>query len=726
MHDTLRKAYALHQAGHLVLAAQLYRSVLSRQQDNVQALQLLGVLYHQQGEHGQAIEQMGRAAALAPNDPVLHVNLAEAFRALGQLDRAAGCCRTALRLAPNFPEAFNNLGLALLGQNRLTEAADLFRSALKLRPEFACAVSNLGMTLRELGRHDEALTHFRRATELTPTDAAAQTNLGQMLLDRGQPEEALPYCQQAVRLQPDGAALHYNLGRAFRALDQLDPARAAFLEAIRLDANLAIAHADLGRLLNYEGRLDDALPWLKQAVELQPHKAAFWEDLAELYMERQEPAAAIPCWERVLALNPKRATAHHRLGCALQDEQQAAEAEVHVRAALELRPDLAAAHVSLAGILEEKGDLSGAESALREALKAQPAYPFAHGRLATLLRGKLPEAEFAALQERLADPQLAAGPRARLLFGLAHVLDARGDYPSAARALRGANALSLEQGRGRKPTYVPAEHERFVDGLLDAFGPDFFARTQDLGLQTRRPVFIFGLPRSGTTLIEQVLASHSRVYGAGELSLARQTFDAIPSFLGRSERPLACIPSLDASTIKRLAEQHERQLNTLAGSQPERIVDKIPDNYIHLGILATLFPRAVFIHCRRDLRDVAVSCWMTDFAAIRWANDPEHIATRFLQYRRLMEHWRKVLPVTIHEVEYEETVADLEGVARRLIAACGLDWEPGCLRFHETRRPVRTASVTQVRQPIYQTSVARWRHYEHELADLFARLSPAG
>ena len=148
----------------------------------------------------------------------------------------------------------------------------------------------------------------------------------------------------------------------------------------------------------------------------------------------------------------------------------------------------------------------------------------------------------------------------------------------------------------------------------------------------------------------------------------------------------------------------------------------MPDNYLYLGLLAILFPSAVFIHCRRDLRDVAVSCWMTDFRSIRWANDRDHIASRFQQYHRLMDHWQDVLPVPIHEVDYEETVADLEAVARRLVAACGLDWEPACLEFHRTERPVRTASVMQVRQPVYQRSVARWKHYEPALGELFAAL----
>ncbi len=168
---------------------------------------------------------------------------------------------------------------------------------------------------------------------------------------------------------------------------------------------------------------------------------------------------------------------------------------------------------------------------------------------------------------------------------------------------------------------------------------------------------------------------------------------------------------------------HLDQLRTL-NRTAARVVDKMPDNYLCLGLLAALFPKAKFIHCHRDLRDVAVSCWMTNFRIVHWANDPKHIATRFREYQRLMEHWRAVLPVSLLEINYEETVTDLPDVARRLVEWCGLDWEPAWLTFHERDRAVGTASGTQVRQPVYTRSVGRWRNYERELGLLFAALAP--
>jgi hypothetical protein len=233
-------------------------------------------------------------------------------------------------------------------------------------------------------------------------------------------------------------------------------------------------------------------------------------------------------------------------------------------------------------------------------------------------------------------------------------------------------------------------------------------------------VFIVGLPRSGTTLTEQILASHSQVFGAGELRLAREDFLALGE--GPTERQaFEGLGRLERSTLRRIGQRHLEQLRALDSTAP-RVVDKMPDNYLYLGLLAVLFPKAKFIHCRRDLRDVAVSCWITNFRSIRWANDVEHIAARFREYQRLMEHWRRVLPVPVLEVDYEETVADLPGVARRLVDWCGLEWQPACLAFHEGKRPVRTASVTQVRQPIYTRSVARWRNYEQTLGELFTAL----
>jgi len=460
---------------------------------------------------------------------------------------------------------------------------------------------------------------------------------------------------------------------------------------------------------------------LIQATKLDPNNAGFQEWLGDLYSELYQSDKAISCFERALAVRSEdRPSLHLSLGQALLDEGRLVEAENHYHIALSHQTEPALAHVYLGDLHAVRGGMAEAETAFRQALHLQPSLPPAHARLAILLGGDLPDADLAALEKRPADPELDPWARGRLLFGLAHVLDARCDYSRAAQCSREANALMLERARAWL-SHAPMQQDAFIESLTMAFDLEFFERARGLGLETDRPVFVFGLPRSGTTLIEQVLSSHSHVHGAGELRLAQRSFEAIPDVLARRDSPLNCVAYLDITAVQRLADQYLSGL-PLSGSRADRVVDKMPGNYMHLGLLATLFPNATFIHCRRDLRDVALSCWITDFRVVPWATDIDHIAARFRQYRRLMDHWRMVLPVVIHEVAYEETVDDLESVARRLVGACGLQWEPACLEFYRTQRPVRTASMTQVRKPIYRGSVGRWKNYEAEFADLFAKL----
>ena len=553
------------------------------------------------------------------------------------------------------------------------------------------------MVLRELGQNDEALEHLRCAVEMAPRYPAARSGLTLVLLDRGQPEEALIHSQEAVRLQPDLAIHHHNLGNVLQRSNRWDLARAAYLEALRLDPDLAHSHLQIGMTLRVDGQLAEAEPWFKQAVDLEPENAWFWEQLADLQMERQEHGAAIACWERAIELSTnERAGPHISLGWSLQEDGRLAEAVEQYRTAVRLQPGG-----------RDGPDQSGSESTRSserwprpKPLSAQPpassrTFGLAYARLGTLLRAQLPDADLAALEERLADPETNPSARARLLFALCLVLDARGEYPRAAECARQANALNMELARGPRG-YTPDLHVQYVESVIRGFTPELFEQLAGAGSEDLRPVFVFGLPRSGTTLVEQVLASHSRIFGAGELKLTRQSFDAIPSVLDSPGPALDNISRLTPPAIGRLAEQHLRRLENLAQGQPaERIVDKMPDNYIYLGLLAAMFPRAVFIHCRRDLRDVALSCWITDFRPenIPWASDPGYMGSRFDQYLRLMDHWRRVMPAPIHEITYEDAVADIEGAVRDLLAACGLEYEPGCLEFHRTQRRVKTASL---------------------------------
>jgi tetratricopeptide (TPR) repeat protein len=744
--EDLIHARQLHEAGRYADAARCYDAFLGLWPNHAEALHLFGVLHHQCGYPARAVELIGRAAALRPDAAAYHANHAEAHRALGQHEQAIDCCRTALRLRPDYPEAANNLGLALHALGRYAEDIEQFREALRTRPGFAMAQNNLATSLLELGQEEDALEAYRAAVTLDPELALARGNLGQMLVDRGQAEEGLPHCQEAARLEPGLPASFNNLGNAYRALERWDEARAAYdlalalagqehprlQQALRPEIQARI-HANLGFSLQLEHKKERAVASFRRAALLAPEDAQMWRTLGNACVAIEDYAEALPCYQKVVALKPEQPLAHNDLGWALQEQGRVAEAGSCYRRALELQPSYLDAMLNMGFLHEEQGDMAAAEDWYRRGRATWPRLPGPLSRLAMLLRGKLPEADRQAISNLLDDPRWADAPaRGPLLFGLAHVLDAAGDYAQAADCMAEANALALKQRRQQGHNYDPAWHAGFVDRIIAGFTPELFARLAGAGDTTRQPVFVFGMPRSGTTLVEQVLASHSRVHGAGELCLAREDFDAIPALLDRHDGTLDCLPVVQAKHVRQLSRRHLDQLDALvrAGrepqpAEPDRVVDKMPDNYLYVGLLALLFPRATFIHVRRDPRDVAVSCWMTNFRSIRWADDPDCLSRRIRGYCRLREHWQAVLPVPVHEVVYEELVDDFETQARRLVAACGLEWEPGCLEFHQTKRPVRTASVTQVRQPLYRRSLARWKNYEAELADLFAQLPAA-
>jgi tetratricopeptide (TPR) repeat protein len=721
MQDDLSLALENHQRGLLGQAAKAYQEILSRDPQCADAWHLLGVLAHQQGDHARAVEHIGRAIALQPGQASFHANLAEAYRALGQFDRAIGSCRLALRLQPDNVEAANHLGLALLDQGKVEAAVAQFREALRFQPDFPMLHNNLGTALRLLGDKEQATAHFRRAVELDANLAEAHSNLGQLLLEQKGLEEALVHCREAARLCPNLPEAHNNLGNVLRELDRLAEAKGCYAEALRLNPDLALACSNMGQAVQQEGKLDDALTWYQQALQLAPDSARIHCNMASALEEQKKHEEAASCYELALQFDQHCAEAHNGLGFVRHEQGDYHAAQAHYRAAIRHKPDFAPAHSNLGGVLEELNAFDEAQACFREALRRDPSHAGAYGQLATLLRSTLPEADLTAMKQLLADPHTTEGQRMALHYGLAQVLDACGEFDKAAAHLERANALCLAGWRKRGQGYDPVAHADFVSSLIATVTPEFFARVRGFGVDTDRPIFVVGLPRSGTTLIEQILASHSQVFGAGELPYLPDAFDALPQVTNSNGSPIECLGRLDQESARLVAERHLERLRQRNFSAP-RIVDKLPDNYLHLGLITVLLPRATIIHCRREPRDVAVSCWMTHFRQIRWACDLEHIAARFRDYQRLMAHWRQVLPTALFEVDYEETVADLEGVARRLVAGCGLEWEPACLAFHETRRPVRTASVRQVRQPVYTHSVARWKNYAKALAPLFAQL----
>ncbi len=568
------------------------------------------------------------------------------------------------------------------------------------------------------GRLQAAEQIYRQVLAVEPDQPDAFHLLGVIAHQAGRHEAAVEYIRRAIGLKGNAAPFHNNLGEVYRALRRISEAVACYRRALELNPGYAEAHSNLGLALNGQGKFEEAVACCRRALELKPDFADAHNNLGLALKEQGKLDEALACHGRALQLKPDFAEAHTNLGSVFKDQGKLEEAVASYRRALGLKPHSAEAHNNLGVVLQDLGDLQGAEDSFRAALRNNPRFAFAHYNLAALVGGRLPPEELAAQRRLLQESELTDAERSLLHFGLAQVLDARGEYAEAAEQLDRANALQLSDRRKRGQAYDAKEYESTVTQMILACTPDFFERVRGFGLESEVPVFVVGLPRSGTTLIEQILASHPQIFGAGEIKLGGETMAALGE---QAVDPMEGLRQLDRQTARRLASRHLERLRAFSPAAL-RIVDKMPDNYLYIGLLASLFPRAKLIHCRRNLRDVAVSCWKAHFQEVRWANDQAHIASRFHEYLRIMEHWRKVLPVPLLEVDYEETVAGLEGVARKLVAWCGLDWDPKCLEFHQTKRPVSTASAVQVRQPVYRTSVGRWKHYEHALAPLFVRL----
>jgi tetratricopeptide (TPR) repeat protein len=544
------------------------------------------------------------------------------------------------------------------------------------------------------------------------------------LLESRRPEEALVHCEEALRLRPGYPEALNNLGNVLRQLGRLEEAKACYQQVLRQQPKMAMTHNNLGQAYQEEGRLDEAVVCYRQALALDPRSPRFLCNAASALHAAHRDKDALAFCRRALEIQPDYAEGHHLLGLLREDQGELKEAMASYRESLRLKPDEPDVQVSMGHALAECGELEQALGCFREAIRLDSRHVGAYGSLATGLGRKMPEAELEA-GLRLLQSSLSQRQQTSLRYGLAHALDGRGRYAEAAEMLRLANAhrheILARQGNG----YDPIGHAQFIDQVIARFSAGYFERVRGWGLDTEFPVYIVGLPRSGTTLTEQILASHPQMFGAGELRYAREIFESLPEILGIKELATVCIDHYTPQGVATAASQYLNRLRALAPSA-ERIVDKMPDNYMYLGLIATLFPKARLIHVRRDVRDVAVSLWMTDFRQIYWACDLEHISARIQQYFRIMDHWRQVLPVPMLEIDYEETVKDLEGVARRLIDWCGLSWDPACLSFHESRRPVRTASVVQVREPVHTRSVQRWRNYEAPLQPLLGRLGMTG
>ena len=636
---------------------------------------------------------------------------AERHRRAGHLTEAAALYRSVLDAAPEQPEALHWLGVLEHGLGHHRRAVELLERAAVLRPDNPQYLFHLAEVRRATGRHAEALDGYARALAREPGIADIHYGLGTTLLELDRPAEAAAALRRALALSPDDPEAHNNLGNALAALGDLVTAEAHYRAAMQQRPEFAEAYMNLGLALLDADRAEDAESCFRDAVA--NGLAAARHHLARCLLRLDRPREALESANQVVASDPDDADAHNTLGECLFTLEQFEPALGHYRRAVELKPDLAQAHFNIGVCQQTIGRFDAAVAAHRRALTLRPDLAKAYYNLSLIKRDATDDGEMAALESLLSKEDLAEEARIHAEFALARMHEDRGDADAAFGHYREANAL--------KARHLPFDPDRFVgyvDRLVATFDSDFFAARRDWGVTAKLPVFIVGMPRSGTTLVEQILASHPAVHGAGELDDFRDMVKRMPARLGDGQPFPECVAALDRDTTEALARDY---LTSLGARSPQamRITDKMTGNYLRLGLIALLLPGATIIHCVRDPLDTCVSCYCQNFAhGLRFTYGLDHLGLVYRQHERLMDHWRRVLPLRILELPYEDLIADQDAVSRQVVASCELPWHDACLSFHKQTRQVRTASFWQVRQPLYATSVGRWRRFARHLGPL--------
>lgn len=523
--------------------------------------------------------------------------------------------------------------------------------------------------------------------------------------------------RQVVQAEPDHAEALALLGLALDQAGDSATAEGFYRRALALRPDEPQVHFNFGNALLSQGRRDEAADHFRHAVRLEPEFVEAWNHLGNVLFLQDRPAEAIPCYERAVRLRPDFAEACRNLGKALREVDRLTEGMAWYRQAVRLRPTHAKAHNDLAVALLELGEIPEAESHFRHALRCDPGAIQVLWNLAAYGLYSEQDPNSDQLRAWLRDGQLSSMEASQLHFILGYLLDRAGDYDDAFAHFDAGNRLRREQFQQADSAFDPAAHARFIDQLIEVFTPAYFEHVRRVGLETEVPVFIVGMPRSGTSLVEQILTHHPEVAGAGELRDIPRLVNALADRRGTEEQYPECMPGIDAATSQQLAAPYLERLRQLGGSA-RRVTDKNPENFLHLGLIATLFPQARVIHCRRDPLDTCLSCYLRFFQGMSFACDLGDLGRYYREYERLMAHWQAALPLDMLELVYEDLVADPEGESRRLVAFCGLDWDERCLRFHENARAVRTPSKLQVRRPIYPSAVGRWRHYAAHLGPL--------
>jgi tetratricopeptide (TPR) repeat protein len=562
-------------------------------------------------------------------------------------------------------------------------AVQLITRAVNSNPKLISAYNNLGVALAELGQAEDAIDVYQKALSLKQNYPEAHNNCGNALCDLGRNVEAVSCYRKAVALKPNYTEAHNNLGNALRALGEHHKAVTSYRNAIKINPSFMEAYSGLGMAYSSLGQWDEAAA----------------------------------CFKRVIQNTPHHAEAQNNLGNALKAKGRVEEAIASYRSAISINPSYAEAYKNLGVALEHSGNLSEAKHCYREAISIQPSYAEAYRHLSSAKRHTEHDDDIQVMEQLFADGSISDEQCMHLGFALGKAFEDLKDYAKSFDYISEANRI-----KRKTYDYSTSEARDYFTRVKEVFSPEFFSAHREVGVSDETPIFILGMPRSGTTLVEQIIASHPQVFGAGELGYMGQ--------LARALCPKGSIfpdisSALDGEDFSKLGAEYLEKLREHS-TDAIYITDKMPHNFLYIGVIVTALPNARIIHCNRDPLDTCLSIYKNYFAdAHKYAYDLVELGEYYLLYSDLMQHWQENLPGVIYDIDYEKLISDQEDQTRKLLEQCGLPWDDSCLKFHKTERSVQTASSSQVRQPIYSRSVRLSERYGARLEELRGVLYPS-
>jgi tetratricopeptide (TPR) repeat protein len=671
-------------AGRLTDAERILRQVLQEQPRHAHALHLLGVVAYQAGQADTALRLIAEAVAIDDRVALFHSNLAEMNRQQGRVDVAILHGERAVALDASMASAHGNLGIAYYDARDYERAEACHRRSLALAPRLLQSLNNMGSIAHARKDLKAAADWYRQALAVNADYLESLSNLGAVLVEDDDPAAAVAPLQRALQLQPAYPEALCNLGLARIKQERVDEGIALLQRSLQLRPDYPESLVGLARGLYEQDQLADAERLLRRALERAPDKVDAWCQLGSVCMEQGEAARADAAY-----------------GCALELDASSVDALT-----------------GMGNLRLEEGKIDAAEALLCQAIEIAPDNLGARFHLTQTKKVKPGDANLIALEAMRAEAEAwNDDKRISWHYALGKAYDDLGEYDRAfPHFMAGAR---LKRAKLSYDAAADAARARRIAAVVDHA---FVERLAGGGNPSALPIFVLGMPRSGTTLTEQIIASHPEVFGAGEL---RELMEIVQGSTRATE--LLSYPDNLAGLTREVATAWgDDYVARLGGRAPDamRITDKMPANYLALGLIPLLLPAAKIIHVRRNAVDTCLSCFTRLFNRHQDATyDLFELGRHYRNYAMLMEHWRALLPPgAFLEVRYEDIVADIEGQARRLIDFCALEWHDSCLAFYENKRSVRTASVTQVRQPIYTSSVERWRHYEKFLGPLLEGL----